>query len=65
VDDLLRLKGRGASGEPAREDGGDGDRDVGGKGELGKTLERKRAHLSGSLDLNLKMHDECQVDEIY
>jgi hypothetical protein len=56
VEDLLRLKERGRSGEAAREVEGDGDRDEGDKNELGKTLERKRVHLSGNLDLNLKKH---------
>ena len=58
-EDLLRLKGRGTSGEVAREDGGEGDRDEGEKGETGKILERKRAHVSGSLDLNLKIRVAC------
>lgn len=56
VEDLLRLKGRGMSGEVAREDEGEGDRD---NGELGKILERKRAHVSGSLDLNLRICVSC------
>jgi hypothetical protein len=59
VEDLLCLKGSGISGEVAREEEGEGDRDVGDKGELGKILERKRAHFSGSLDLNLNICASC------
>jgi hypothetical protein len=42
----------GMSGDVAREEEGEGDVE-GGKGEFGKILERKREHISGSLDLNL------------
>lgn len=40
-------------GEPDLEETREGDPEPSEKGELGKTLDRSKAHWSGTLDLNL------------